>query len=40
MVPHGERVMYMLMADIEKSIGELPEEDDPTDTLGGAASHG
>lgn len=23
-IPHGDRVMYMLMADIEKSLGELP----------------
>lgn len=30
MVPHGERVMYMLMADIEKSIGELSIDDDPS----------
>lgn len=29
MVPHGERVMYILMADIEKSIGELPQGDNP-----------
>lgn len=29
MVPHGERVMYTLMADIEKSIGELSVEADP-----------
>ncbi|OJU39998.1 MAG: hypothetical protein BGN97_14430 [Microbacterium sp. 69-10] len=26
-VPHGERVMYMLMSDIEKSLGELPGEE-------------
>lgn len=27
MVPHGERVMYMLMADIEQTIGELPADE-------------